>query len=122
MRFEIFVAAICLTLLYSDATSAQERGASSVDRLNTANLLRVTSMPGVDISCNILQDDSLEIVGNNANNKNYECDITCDLKNTDQTSARFSCTPVLPANASNASLCKATGSFAKVVSGKYTCK
>ena len=122
MRLKLFVAAVCITLACADGSAAQIRGVVLVDGTKSAKPLKTSGTPGVSISCNILQDDSLEIVGSNVNSKSFECDITCDLKNTDQTSSRFNCTPVLPANASNASLCRATGSFAKVVSGKYSCK
>jgi hypothetical protein len=83
----------------------------------------VKALPsGVEMSCNILQDNSLEVQGSNSTAKSFDCEVTCNLKTPAGATASFECTPNLPAQTNNGSLCKSTGPFAQITGGKYSCK
>lgn len=83
----------------------------------------VKALPsGVEMSCNILKDNSLEVQGSNSTAQSFDCEVSCNLKTPAGATASFECTPTLPAQSKNGSLCKSTGPFAQITGGKYSCK
>ena len=54
-----------------------------------------SAIPGVSVTCNILDDNSLQVQGTNTTAKSYDCDVTCNLSNN-ESPAIFNCTPTFP--------------------------
>jgi len=80
-----------------------------------------SAIPGISVTRNILDNNSLQVQGSNSTSTNYTCDVTCNVSNAGSP-AIFNCTPALPANTSNGDLCDSSGPFDSITGGNYTCK
>lgn len=112
------ISAFLATIVYADEPAAFKRQTPLLDSKGTDAL----GIAGVSVDCVILQDDSVQIVGSNSTNKDYDCDLVCKLKTRSGNDSDLKCKATLPAKTVNGVLCSLSGKFSSIVGGSASCK
>ncbi|QND46962.1 hypothetical protein HB780_14580 [Rhizobium lusitanum] len=117
---------VCLVALFIIAQSSAFAGENSTRSHKTLSATSgksmIKSIDGVTIDCQILIDDSVEIVGTNKTKNNLTCDASCKLKTSSGNDTKVNCVAALPVNTTNGKLCSKNGPFSSIVGGGFNCK